>query len=463
MIRRNALYCLISAAVFAGNTTRAFPDDSLGACRTVARQIMAAGLRSNGAYTILDELTRRAGSRLSGSKGAAAAVELTRQMMVERGFENVRLEEIFVPHWERGKVEKLVMLDGGVQTPFSVCAIGGSIGTPTGGITAEVVEVRSFEELRDVGENARGKIVFFNRPMDPTQFDTFAGYGGAVNQRAAGAIEAAKVGGVAALVRSVTLALDDVPHTGSMGYADSVRRIPGAAISTKDANRLSSLLRAGKKIMLHLQLSCRVLPDAPSANVLGELRGKQFPDEVIVVGGHLDSWDKGTGAHDDGAGCAQALEALHLLKQLGLVPRRTIRAVMFMNEENGMRGGLGYAAAPGRKRERHVAALEADRGGFAPRGFTVDADSATYERIVQWKPVFDQFRAGDLIRGGSGVDISPLVKAGVPGFGLDVENHRYFDYHHSANDTIDKVYPRELEVGAALLAVMCYLISQDGL
>jgi Zn-dependent M28 family amino/carboxypeptidase len=248
-----------------------------------------------------------------------------------------------------------------------------------------------------------------------------------------------------------------------MGYTDSIRRVPAAAVSTIGANLLSDLLRKGMKFQVRLALSCRSYPDEASANVLGELTGSQNPEEVIVVGGHLDSWDKGTGAHDDGAGCVQAIEALRLLKAIGVKPRRTIRAVMFMNEENGLRGGKAYAAAEGRKTEKHVALLESDRGGFAPRGFTIDGDTTVLPRVLRWKPLFDAIDAGRIGTGYSGVDISPLVARGIPGFGLDTENHRYFDYHHSDNDTIDKVNPRELELGAIVEALLCYLIAEEGL
>jgi hypothetical protein len=453
----------IAAAIFAAGAIAAPGGDSLAAFDAAARRIMALALRTQGAYGMLDTLTRKAGKRLSGSPGAAAAVEETRRMMEARGFANVHREEVMVPRWERGPVERGTLLRGDRKIPLAVCALGGSVATPAGGVTAEVLEVRSFEELRSLGAAARGKIVFFNRAMDPATFDTFEAYGGAVNQRGAGAVEAGKAGGLAALVRSVTLSHDNVPHTGVMHYADGVVRVPAAAIGVQDAERLSALLKSGERVRVRLELSCRTYPDVPSANVVGEIRGSELPDEVVVVGGHLDSWDKGTGAHDDGAGCVQAIEALSLLNQLGLRPRRTVRAVMFMNEENGLRGGLAYAASTQRANERHVAAIESDRGGFAPSGFTVQADSAVLRRVQRWAPVFAPYRADRITSGGSGADISPLVKNGTPGFGLMVADHRYFDYHHSGNDTIDKVHPRELEMGAGLLGILCYLIAQEGL
>jgi len=259
----------------------------------------------------------------------------------------------------------------------------------------------------------------------------------------------------------MTLARDDAPHTGSMSYTDSVRGIPALAISTLDADSLSQILKSGREVRVRMRLSARTLPDVLSGNVLGEIVGTERPDEIVVVGGHLDAWDKGHGAHDNGAGCMQAIEALDLLKRVGFRPKRTIRAVMFMNEENGLRGGRAYATAPTRASERHIAAIEADRGGFAPRGLSVEADSATVIRWARWSPLFADLGAGRIFRGGSGVDISPLVSLGVPGIGLVVDDHRYFDYHHSENDTIDAVHPRELEMGAIVISLLAAILADE--
>jgi Zn-dependent M28 family amino/carboxypeptidase len=326
-----------------------------------------------------------------------------------------------------------------------------------------VVEVKSFEQLRALGESARNKIIFFNRPLDPTKLNTFEAYGGAVDQRSRGAVETAKAGGVAALVRSMTHIIDDAPHTGAMGYVDSVRKVPAAAISTLDAEMLSELLLREKVVRVRMTLTCQTLPDKPSANVVGEVTGSEKPEEVIVVGGHLDCWDKGQGAHDDGSGCMQAIEVVNLIKRLGLKPKRTIRAVMFMNEENGNRGGKAYATAPERAGEKHIAAVESDRGGFAPRGISVQADSIVLAKVQTWRPLFERIYADRIFPGYSGVDVSAIVERGAAGFGLDVETQRYFDYHHSDNDTVDKVNPRELELGAIVEALLCYLISEEGL
>ncbi len=429
-----------------------------------ARQITRTALAEGQAYRLLAELTAF-GPRLSGSPQAAAAVEWSRQTMLQLGFDNVRLQDVMVPHWVRGPIEEAAIINSTTRgtVPLSICALGGSIATPETGLVAEVVEVKSFEELRALGKKAESKIIFFNRPMDASKLNTFEAYGGAVNQRGSGAVEAAKVGGVAALVRSMTTRLDEVPHTGGMSYQDGVTKVPAAAISTLDANLLSQILAQEKNVRVRLQLACRTLPEAPSANVLGEITGSEKPEEIIVVGGHLDSWDKGTGAHDDGAGCMQSLEALRLLKALNLKPKRTIRAVMFMNEENGLRGGIEYARRANEGNAQHIAAIEADRGGFTPRGFSVEADSARVARIAKWAYLFKEMGADHIFRGGSGADISVLVRQGVLGIGLVPDSHRYFDFHHSDNDVLEGVHERELNLGAAALAILCYVLAQEGL
>lgn len=432
---------------------------------TVATKLLETGLRNCEAFQMLKELTSHAPHRLSGSPDAAKAVELTKQMMQQRGFDNVHLESVMVPHWVRGTVEEAVAVRSATKRsmPLTVCALGGSIATPAKGIEAEVVEVKDFDQMRALGESAKGKIIFFNRAFDPTKLNTFEAYSGAVDQRSRGAIEGSKAGAVAVLVRSMTQTIDDVPHTGMMNYADTVKKIPAAAVSTLDAEMLSGLLLREKNVRVKLRLSCQTFPEAPSANVVGEITGSEKPKEVIVVGGHLDCWDKGQGAHDDGSGCVQAIEVVNLIKKIGLKPRRTIRAVMFMNEENGNRGGKTYPLAPERSGEKHIAMIESDRGGFAPRGISVQADSTLLPKVQRWRPFFERLNADHIQSGYSGVDVFPTVERGVPGFGLDVESHRYFDYHHSDNDTIGKVNPRELEMGAIVEALLCYLISEEGL
>lgn len=438
--------------------------------REIATKLLETGLRNVEAHAMLRELCEKAPHRLSGSKDAATAVELTRRFMIDRGFENVHLEKVMVPHWVRGEEECYIVpklsskLNSTMRvTKLEVCALGGSIATPPDGIEAEVVEVKSLAEASALGAKAKGKIIFYSRAFDPTKLNVFEAYGGAVDQRSRGAIEAARVGAVAVLVRSMTLALDNKPHTGMMNYADSVKKIPAAALSTIHANQLSALVVSEGSVRLRLKLTPKTLSDVESANVVGDITGSEKPNEVIVVGGHLDNWDKGQGAHDDGSGCMQAIEAVNLLKQVGVKPKRTIRAVMFMNEENGVRGGNAYPVAPERAGEKHVAAFESDAGGHSPRGFNV-RDSTALETARRWKPLFEMFNAGMIGYGYSGVDIRPLEeKEKIPGFGLVPETHRYFDYHHSDNDTIDKVHPRELELGAVVMAMWAYLVSEEGL
>jgi carboxypeptidase Q len=429
---------------------------------SIAVTIFKTSLQSGQAYDALTELTTKIGNRLSGSENAAKAVAWTKNKMEEFGLEEVHLEPCMVPHWVRGAIEQAAIIPSNrKRIPITIAALGGSIATPSKGITAEVVEVRSFEELHKLGAEARGKIVFFDRPFDQTKFNTFEAYGGAVDQRWAGAMQASRAGGVLALVRSVTSRLDDVPHTGVMGYVDSIQKVPGVAISTMGANLLSALLKKDGDLKVYVKTSSETLPDVESANVIGEIRGTELPNEVIVVGGHLDSWDKGRGAHDDGSGVVQSIEALRLLKQLGLKPKRTIRAVAFMNEENGGRGGQAYAAKD-RPGEVHVAAIESDMGGFMPRGFGVGTDSVRFQKIARWAHLFSPIWADRIVQGGGGSDISWLAPKGVPQVSLLPETQRYFDYHHSDNDTIDKVNARELELGAACLAILTYVLAQEG-
>jgi carboxypeptidase Q len=427
-----------------------------------ARKIVEEAIGSNRSYEMLTDLCTTVGNRISGSAQAARAVEWAKKRMEEEGFDNVHLEPVMVPQWVRGPVEEASLIYGsGRREPLKITTLGGSIGTPPEGITAEIVEVKSFEELRRLGDKAKGKIIFYNRPMDRKQISTFSAYGGAVDQRGGGAIMASHAGGVAAMVRSMTTRIDDFPHTGGMGYVDTVKKVPGFAISTLQAERISKLLANGERLKLHIELSAQTLPDVESFNVVGELTGTDKPGEVIVIGGHLDSWDIGQGAHDDGAGCVQSIEALRILKKLGLKPKRTIRAVMFMNEENGLRGGIGYAAKD-RPGEKHLAAIESDEGGFRPRGFGI-ADSAAFKKIAPWAPLFSFFDA-DLIRlGGGGADISPMGPKGIPLMSMIVDTHRYFDSHHSDNDNLAAVNERELAFGAAAMAILTYVMAQEGL
>ncbi|MFZ1805644.1 MAG: M28 family peptidase [Cyclobacteriaceae bacterium] len=430
------------------------------------KKIFDTALSSGQSYEMLEYLATQIGPRLSGSPGAAAAVEWSREVMTAYGFDSVWLQPVMVPHWVRGKKEVGRIVNSKKQGNINVniCALGGSVGTGNGGISAQIVEVKNFEELKQLGtKNVQGKIVYFSRPMDPTHFDTFTAYGGASNQRGGGAAEAAKYGAVAALVRSMGSNIEEYPHTGGMRYADGVPKIPGVAISTAHGDLLSSLLKEDKELRLYIETHSQILEDVPSFNVVGELRGSENPEEIIVVGGHLDSWDLAQGAHDDGAGCVQSIEVLRIFKEIGYKPKRSIRAVMFMNEENGLRGGTKYAELAKANKEKHIGAIESDRGGFTPRGFTMSATDKVKKTVRSWAPMLAPYGLTDFSKDGGGADIGPLGPQGVALFGFLPDSQRYFNYHHTEEDTFDKVDKRELELGAASMAALTYLIDQDGL
>ncbi|MEO6709293.1 MAG: M20/M25/M40 family metallo-hydrolase [Planctomycetota bacterium] len=419
-------------------------------------------LGNPGAPGMLAKLCATAPKRLSGSADAARAVEWGRQTMVSIGLENVKLEPCMVPHWERGTVERLTLVGSGkTETEnLRICALGGSPPTATGGVEAEVVMVRSLEELTALGEKARGKAVFFNRPMDPSLPNPFSAYGGAVDQRGGAGTAAFQTGAVCAIVRSMTLALDDNPHTGSMRFVKDATA-PSAAISTKGAERLASLLQAGGSVRIKLELDCRWLADEPSANVVGEIVGREKPDEVVVVGGHLDAWDLAQGAHDDGAGVVQALEVARLVKALGWQPRRTLRVVLWMNEENGWRGAAAYRDAHKDAMGKHVFALESDRGGFAPRAFESDSNGASLAKLVALCEPLKPYGIESVSHAAEvGVDVSALQQLGVPCAGFVPDAARYFDFHHSGLDTFANVHPRELELGALCMAALCFGVAE---
>ncbi|MFT5284614.1 MAG: carboxypeptidase Q [Planctomycetota bacterium] len=431
------------------------------AYRSTVSAILSEALVNGQTYKKLESLIEVAPHRLSGSPGAAAAVEWARQAMLADGLENVRLEPCMVTHWERGKTERLRVVGppelAGVELP--ILALGGSIATAEHGLIAEVIEVQNFEELRALGDKAKGKIVFFNRPMDATLLSTFPAYGGAVGQRVNGAVEAAKVGGVAAIVRSMTTRLDDFPHTGGMRYAEGVTKVPTAAVSTRGAELISDLLEKGETVRLHLELDCKSFPNAPSFNVVGELVGHESPEEVVVLGGHLDCWDVGQGAHDDGGPCCQTVEAVRILKKLNLRSRRTLRVVLFMNEENGLGGANAYYDAYKDQMQNHVFAIESDSGAFTPRGFRSDAGPKAMAVLRDIVTLFEGTGGERMYVGGGGADVSPMKKSGVITASYLPDSQRYFDLHHSARDTIAEVSPRELELGAGLITALVYVIA----
>jgi hypothetical protein len=429
----------------------------------IVGKLRGLGLQDEGAYEILRKLVS-VGPRLTASPGAAAGVELMRQIMQDLGFDDVHLEPITVNRWVRGDTEKARIIGSTLvgSVPLTICALGGSVGTPELGVTAPVVEVKSFEELRSLGEKVRDRIVFFNRPMDRTLVQTFGAYGGPAEQRVHGASEAAKFGALAVLVRSVTLRIDDFPHTGLLEYDPSVQKVPAAAVSTAGAEFLSSLLKKEQEVRVHLELSCQNLTPVPSANVVGEIRGSEHPDEIILAGGHLDSWDLSVGAHDDGAGCANAVEALRLIKIAGLKPRRTIRAVMFMDEEFGGTGGRFYAVDERRKGEKHLAAIELDSGGFLPVAVG-GGKPEIFEKLKKWEYLFRPLGITMMRPGGGGVDVAPLTAQGTALLGIIPDSQRYFDVHHSGHDVLESVHPRELELNAITLAIYAYILAQEGI
>lgn len=433
---------------------------------SMIKSIYDQELTKGKSYEMLYDLTTKIGPRLSGSPGAAAAVEWSKQVMKDFGFDSVWLQPVMVPHWVRGEKEiaRVINSKKTETLELKICALGGSVGTGPLGLTGSVIEVKNFEELKQLGSNGvQGKIVFFNRPMDATKINTFAAYGGAVNQRGSGASEAAKYGAIAVVVRSMGLNTEDYPHTGGVRYMEGVAKIPAVAVSTQHADWLSRLLKEEKDLRIYIETHSENLEEVLSYNVVGELRGSEYKDEIISVGGHLDSWDLAQGAHDDGAGCVQSIEVLRLFKQLGYQPKRTIRAVMFMNEENGLRGGIKYAELAKKNNEKHIAALESDRGGFTPRGFTISATDPIRQKIQSWKSLFEPYGLSDFSQEGGGADIGPLGSLGTALMGFLPDSQRYFDYHHTPVDTIDKVNKRELELGAASMAAMIYLIDQNGL
>ena len=442
-------------------TATANAQDSL-----MIRKIYDEELVNGQCYQNLQDLCKNIGPRLSGSANAQKAVEWGQKLMESYGFDHVFLQEVMVPHWVRGQKEQAAIVTGKTRIAVPICALGMSIATPEKGITADIIEVHSIKELDTLGEaKIKGKIVFFNRPFDPRFIETGAAYGTAGDQRRAGPSAAAKYGAVGAIVRSLTEIIDDYPHTGSLAYTEL--KIPAAAISTKAANQLSSLLKTSKQpVRFYFRQSCQLLPDVLSYNIVAELTGTQNPNKYITVGGHLDSWDLAEGASDDGTGAMQSLEVLRILKTMGYHPKNTIRAVFFMNEENGDKGGQKYAELAAKNKEEHLAAIETDEGGFTPRGFGFSGLSpASLQKVKQnWKPLFEPYEADRLISGGGGTDIEPLknVAPSVVLIGYIPDSQRYFDLHHSAKDVFENVNKRELELGSAAITALVYLIDQHG-
>ena len=418
-------------------------------------------------YNWLEHLSKNIGGRLSGSLNAERAIKWAKDELDSIGLDSVWLQPVMVPKWVRGTFEYAnIESSPGNTINVNVCSLGGSIATPTGGIKANVIEVKNISELERLGaDKIKGNIVFFNRPMDASLVNTFDAYSGAVDQRYSGAAEAAKFGAVAVIVRSMNLRLDDYPHTGVMSYGSLPisKRIPAAAISTNDAELLSSMISLNPNLRFFLRQDCKNFPEVKSYNVIGQINGSESPESVILVGAHLDSWDLGDGAHDDGSGVVQSMEVVRVLKRMNYQPKNTLRVVLFMNEENGSRGAKAYAKAVSKKKEKHLLALEADSGAFTPRGFIFDTSDNYFNKILKWKPYFDPYYIHLFSRGGSGADVSLLKQDAMVLSGLKPDSQRYFIHHHSDMDTFDTINKRELELGAATMATLIYLTDFIGL
>ena len=429
---------------------------------THIKTLFNSALTNGKSYEWLKDLTTNIGGRLSGSPEAAKAVIWGEKLMKDAGLDSVWLQPVMVPHWVRGEKEIATYTINGVQKNVPICALGFSVATPKTGVLAEVIEVKSLEEAETLGLKMEGKIVFFNRPFNNTLINTFKAYGGCVDQRVLGATVCGRFGAKGVIVRSMTNRIDDYPHTGTMRYGDlpKEKHIPTAAISSRAANILSEDLKGNPNLKFYFKQNCETLPDAPSFNVVGQITGSETPENIMVVGGHLDSWDLGDGAHDDGTGVVQSLEVAYLFKKNNIKPKNTLRVVFFMNEENGTRGAKKYAELAQFNKENHIGGLESDSGGHTPRGFSIQANDSNTKLLQSWKKLLSPYGLHDLDKGGSGADISPLKAENVTLVGYKPDSQRYFDYHHTSIDTFDKVNKRELELGSASMASIVYLMDK---
>ena len=427
------------------------------------RKIYNYELTQSKTYSRLEYLCNEIGPRLTGSAGAEKAVTWTMQQLNAAKADSTFKVPCMVPHWERGAEEKAWVIQNGKKVPLTICALGGSIATRENGLEAQVLEIFTFEDFKKLGrEKVKGKIVFINHPMEPTHVNTFHAYGECGSYRYWGAKEASAMGAAGVIVRSLTLALNDLPHTGVLAYNDSFPKIPACAISTLDAEKLSALIKMNPEIKAGFTQNCKSFEDVSSANVVAEIRGSEFPDEIILVGAHLDSWDLATGAHDNGTGVVQCMEMIDIFRNLGIKPKRTIRCVLFMSEENSGNGAKAYAARADSLNEKHIAAIESDRGGFTPRGFTFKGDTLSVDFVRQYKSQLEMYGLHEWIRGYAGTDINKLENQGTLLIGYSPDSQRYFDVHHNAADTFDKVNKRELELGAASMSALVYLLSEYG-
>ena len=418
--------------------------------RATTDRLITAALKDSAAWNRIAELTDTFGNRISGSDALERTIDWTLARMKADGLENVRGEPVMVPHWVRGT--ESVDLITPRKKSMTMLGLGGSVGTKPGGVTAPVLVVTSFDDLTKHAAEAKGKIVLFDVP--------FTDYGATVVYRGIGATAAAKVGAVAMLIRSVAAYSINSPHTGALRYDSTVTKIPAAAITVEDAMLIHRMHDRGQKVSVHLVMNAKTLPDAPSRNVVAEIRGRELPDEVVVMGGHIDSWDVGQGAMDDAGGVVAAWEAVRLMKALGIRPRRTIRVVGWTNEENGTRGGIGYRAAHATDIDKHVFALESDNGVFRPSGIAVVGTDSAIAMLRRIAPLLARIGADSVIRGDGEADIGPLLAAGVPGAGLQVDGSRYFWFHHTNGDTPDKLDPVDVARCVAVMAVYAYVLAE---
>ena len=420
-------------------------------------------LNRSQAYENLRALTKNIGPRLAGSSGMVKAEKWGLALMQQSGADQYWLQECMVPHWVRGGKDQASAFTKSGASPLDVVALGNSMGSGAKGVKAGVIEVRSFEELEAKKDQVKNKIVFFNYPFNKGFVRTFQAYGDANKFRGQGPSQAARYGAVGTIVRSMSHSTDNNPHTGSTRYDSLYNKIPAVAIGLRDADRLSVLCKENP-VQVQLKTYGYFLPDTIGHNVIGELRGTEFPNEIITVGGHLDSWDNCEGAHDDGAGCVQTIEILRAFKAIGYQPKRTIRFVLFANEENGLRGGAKYAEEAKAKGEQHIFALESDAGGFTPRGFGFTLNDVQYQKVQGWQSLIAPYGCNEFSKGGGGADIGPLNKVfNTPVAGLQPDSQRYFDYHHARNDVFEAVNKRELELGAVNMAALLYLVDRYGL
>ncbi len=455
MIRKLfGLFCLFSISTASGQQ-----EDSLF-IRQIADEILVNGK----AYDNLRVLCKTVGGRVAGSPQMLKAEAWGVKALQQAGADKVWLQECKVPHWIRGAKEEAVFTIGGKKTILDVLALGNSIGTGAKGVSAPVLLINSFEELERRKEEIKGKIVFYNYKFNPKFIKTFQSYGDASRYRGQGPSRAAKYGAVAVMIRSMSHATDNNPHTGATNYDTSYAKIPAVAIGLKDADKLAAAIETNKPVTVFIKSNAKMLVDAMGHNVIGELIGSEFPEEIITIGGHLDSWDPGEGAHDDGAGCVHSIEVLRVFKAIGYKPKRTIRVVLFANEENGLRGGNKYAEEAKAKGEKHYFALESDAGGFTPRAFGFSMKSEQLKKVQQWVDLFKPYGVFELTAGGGGADIGPLARTlGTPVAGLSPDSQRYFDIHHARSDVFEAVNKRELELGAINMAALIYLVDKYGL